>query len=131
MWWLISQIFVSHSRKDVKIRDFFGNIFGTTRVKGIFKEIEGIIKKPDPEEIKKDIQDSNAIFILLGKNVQIFSNCTNRPKDHCKGEPRAFCMENDTIWISQRTFFRINSDWVYSCYIENLPVIFLNNIYYF
>lgn len=64
------QIFVSHSQKDTEIRGFFGTIFATTHVKAFFKEIEGFRSKKYSDEIKKNIQNSNAFFILLGKNGQ-------------------------------------------------------------
>ncbi|KKM20182.1 hypothetical protein LCGC14_1648040 [marine sediment metagenome] len=67
---LIGQIFISHSRKDKEIVNFFGTILGSTRVKGVFKEIEGFKSEEEFQEIQKDIQNSSAIFILLGENVQ-------------------------------------------------------------
>lgn len=67
---LIGQIFISHSRKDKEIVNFFGTLFGSTRVKGVFKEIEGFKSDEEYQEIQNDIQKSSAIFILLGENVQ-------------------------------------------------------------
>ena len=67
---LIGQIFISHSRKDKEIVNFFGTLFGSTRVKGVFKEIEGFRSDEEFQEIQNDIQKSTAIFILLSENVQ-------------------------------------------------------------
>ena len=62
----MGQIFISHSRKDKEIRNNFAILFGTTRVKGIFKEIEGFNSRDASGEIENDIRESAAIFILLG-----------------------------------------------------------------
>lgn len=70
----MTSIFVSHSQKDTKIRDFFGTVFATTKVKAIFKEIEGFSSTSQSSEIKRNIQDSKAVFILLGKYVQKLSH---------------------------------------------------------
>jgi len=67
---IIGQIFISHSRRDEEIVNYFGKLFGSTRVKGVFKEIEGFKSGEQSEEIQNDIQNSTAIFILLGENVQ-------------------------------------------------------------
>ena len=67
---LIGQIFISHSKKDKEIVNFFGKILGSTRVKGVLKEIEGFKSDEEFQEIQNDIQNSSAIFILLGENVQ-------------------------------------------------------------
>ena len=61
---------MSHSQKDTKIREFFGCIFATTHVKAFFKEIEGFDSKKHSDEIRRNIKNSNAVFVLLGKNVQ-------------------------------------------------------------
>lgn len=66
----MSQIFVSHSKRDDSIVNYFGKLFGTTRVKGIFKEIEGFKSRPYWNEVQNDVQQSAAIFILLGPNIQ-------------------------------------------------------------
>ncbi|MEM3564635.1 MAG: hypothetical protein QXR19_15490 [Candidatus Jordarchaeaceae archaeon] len=66
----MSEIFVSHGAKDVKIRRFFSDIFSITNVRGVFKEIEGFRTPQAWIEIQNDIQLSRAIFVLLGPHVQ-------------------------------------------------------------
>lgn len=66
----LTQIFISHSAKDEKIRGFFANIFASSNVRAVFKEIEGFSSNSDSEEIEDDIRNSSAVFILLGENVQ-------------------------------------------------------------
>ena len=91
----MSQIFVSHSQKDTEIRSFFGNIFATTHIKAFFKEIEGFSSKNPSTEISRNIQDSNAVFILLGKNVQKFRH-TNDWVDWESGVAKG---KNKDIWV--------------------------------
>ncbi|MFX1452897.1 MAG: hypothetical protein ACFFCM_18815 [Promethearchaeota archaeon] len=66
----MTSIFISHSKKDAEIRSFFEGIFATTHIKAFFKEIEGFSSKEPSEEIKRNIQNSNAVFVLLGEKVQ-------------------------------------------------------------
>jgi len=67
----MAQIFVSHSKKDKDLRDFFSNAFADTKVRAVFEEFEKILRgKVTSEQIVKDIENSNAVFIILGPNVQ-------------------------------------------------------------
>jgi hypothetical protein len=65
------QIFVSHSQQDKEIVHFFLEAFAGTNVKPHLEELE----KDTPsgvtsEKIKKDIAQSNAVFVLLSVNVE-------------------------------------------------------------
>jgi len=67
----MAQIFISHSGKDKEIIDFFLRSFAGTKVKPHFEEFE----KPVPtgvtaDKIARDIQASNAVFVLLSENVE-------------------------------------------------------------
>jgi len=67
----MAEIFVSHSSKDRLIVDFFSNAFAVTKVRAIFEEFEAIVEsRRGAPEILADIARSNAIFVLLTRNVQ-------------------------------------------------------------
>lgn len=67
----MAQIFISHSQKDKDLRDFFSNAFAGTKVKAIFEEFEKILRgQVTSEHIKKDIENSKAVFVILSQNVQ-------------------------------------------------------------
>lgn len=67
----MAQIFVSHSQRDEDMRHFFLDAFAGTSVKPHFAELE---KTPPAgitaEVITRDIQSSNAVFVLLSDNVE-------------------------------------------------------------
>lgn len=67
----MAQIFISHSKKDKDIIHFFLEAFAGTKVKPHLEELE----KEAPsgitaQKIEKDIQASNAVFVLLSENVE-------------------------------------------------------------
>src|SRR5258708_7298197 len=68
---IMAQIFVSHSQKDNAIVDFFLRAFAGTRVKPLFQELE---KEPvnglTEKEISRNIESSNAVFVLVSEKVQ-------------------------------------------------------------
>lgn len=67
----MAQIFVSHSQKDKELRSFFLEAFAGTMVKPHFEELEN--QPPSgvtAEKIQRDIQASNAVFVLLSENVE-------------------------------------------------------------
>lgn len=67
----MAQIFVSHSGKDKQLVDFFSNAFSLTKVKAILEKFEKILTgKITSQKISTDIERSNAVFVLLSKNVQ-------------------------------------------------------------
>lgn len=67
----MARIFVSHSGKDKDIVNFFSNAFASAQVKGIFEEFEKIlVGNITSSQITQDIENSNAIFVLLSHNVQ-------------------------------------------------------------
>jgi len=64
-------IFVSHSNKDEEIINFFTKIFANSKVQAIYEEFEKILgKEITSEKIQSDINQSNAVFILLSENTQ-------------------------------------------------------------
>lgn len=67
----MAQIFISHSKEDKDLRDFFSNAFAGTKVKVIFEEFEKIFRgEITPKQIAKDIENSKAVFVILSQNVQ-------------------------------------------------------------
>lgn len=67
----MAQIFVSHSGRDRALVSFFSKAFASTKVKAIFEEFEKILKgKITSSKITKDIENSNAVFVILSQNVQ-------------------------------------------------------------
>lgn len=66
----MAQIFVSHSKRDKDLVDFFSNAFAGTKVKAIFEEFETILTgEITPYKVKQDIEYSNAVFVVLSQNV--------------------------------------------------------------
>jgi len=67
----MAQIFVSHSKKDKDLVDFFSNAFAGTKVKAIFEEFEKILTgQITPSKVAQDIENSNALFVILSQNVR-------------------------------------------------------------
>jgi len=90
----MAQIFVSHSQRDEDIRHFFLDAFAGTSVKPHFEELE---KKPPADitanEIERDIQSSNAVFVLLSENVQSLEHTRDWVNWECG------TAKNKDIWI--------------------------------
>ncbi len=67
----MAQVFISHSKIDKDIIHFFLEAFAGTKVKPHLEELE---KDPPSgvtaEKIERDIQASNAVFVLLSENVE-------------------------------------------------------------
>jgi hypothetical protein len=67
----MAQIFVSHSAKDKELKELLSRAFAATSVRGVFEEFDAIIKGPaNARRIAQDVRQSNAVFILLGQNVE-------------------------------------------------------------
>lgn len=67
----MAQIFVSHSAKDAELVGLLSRAFAATKVRGVFEEFDAIRKGPaNASRIIQDIRQSNAIFTLLGRNVE-------------------------------------------------------------
>ncbi len=62
------QIFVSHSQRDKKIRKDVNEIIAIGGLKPICMEFEELPQKKW-EKIKDEINESQTIFLMLGKNV--------------------------------------------------------------
>lgn len=67
----MTQIFISHSKNDEDLRSFFALAFASTQVKAVFEEFEKILSgEVTAAKIKQDIENSHAVFVILGQNVQ-------------------------------------------------------------
>ncbi len=76
----MAQVFISHSQKDKGLAHFFLEAFAGTKVKPHLEELEktspaGVIA----EKIERDIQASNAVFVLLSENVENSRNTRSCP----------------------------------------------------
>lgn len=67
----MSEIYIIYSKMDEDIINFFSRIFNTSKnVKPIFQELERIVKGDiTREKIVMDIDNSNAVFMLLSQNI--------------------------------------------------------------
>jgi hypothetical protein len=74
----MAQIFISHSAKDLSIIEFINRAFASTKVEAKYEEIEAILSgQRTAQQIKADIGKSNAVFILLGENVEKLAHTQN------------------------------------------------------
>ena len=63
-------VFVSHSRRDENIINFFTKVFSRIGIKSIFMELEDLSYKDAGNEIANSIREEcDAVIVLLGKNV--------------------------------------------------------------
>lgn len=90
----MAQIFVSHSQKDKDIIHFFLEAFAGTKVKPHLEELE---KEPPTgvtaDKIDRDIQASNAVFVLLSENVENLKHTRDWVNWECG------VAKNKEIWI--------------------------------
>ncbi len=63
------QIFVSHSQNDTDIVTSFDKVFARTGVKSVCMEFEQL-NSPEWLEIRNEISQSEAVFLLLGPNIR-------------------------------------------------------------
>jgi hypothetical protein len=104
----MAQIFVSHSGKDEALKNFFMTAFATSNVKAIYEEIERLItgQNINSSKIDNDIRASNAVFVVLGENVEKLA--------HTRGwvnwESGVACgaAKNKDIWVFENIHY-INS----------------------
>jgi ribosomal protein S27E len=67
----MAQIFISHSKKDKEVIDFLSKAFDDTKVKPHLEELEKELPTGvTAAKIERDIQASNAVFVLLTETVE-------------------------------------------------------------
>ncbi len=90
----MAKIFVSHSQRDKDIIHFFLEAFAGTTVKPHLEELEKDLPTGvTAEQIERDIQSSNAVFVLLSENVQTLEHTRDWITWEC-GTAR-----NKDIWV--------------------------------
>ena len=95
-------IFISHSRRDNDVLSMFTNIFSTTSVKAHLVEYENITS-PASIDIEKKIEESEALFIILGPNILNYDQtkiCVSWESAiaHTKGKP---------VWVFEQFDYQI------------------------
>jgi hypothetical protein len=119
----MAQIFISRSGRDKNLVDFFSNILAGTKVKGIFEEFEKILAcKITSAQVASDIENSNAVFVILSQNVQ------NIPHTRDWVVWEAGVAKNKDIWIFEplRQFGSIS---VITPYLKHYIIFEINNPY--
>lgn len=92
----MAQIFVSHSAKDTKAQDFLFKAFATTKVTAKYEEIEAMVTgKRTSQQIKLDIQFSNAVFVVLGPHVEQIPHT----RDWVGSESGTASGANKDVWV--------------------------------
>src|ERR1700682_4143498 len=92
----MAQIFVSHSAKHTKALDFLNKAFATTKVTAKYEEIEAIVTgKRTSQQIKADIQFSNAFFVVLGPHVEQIPHT----RDWVGSESGQASGANKDVWV--------------------------------
>jgi len=90
----MAQIFISHSKKDKEIIDFFLESFAGTKVKPHLEELEKDVPSGiTANQIGKDILASNALFVLLSVNVESLKHARDWVNWECG------TAVNKDIWI--------------------------------
>lgn len=93
----MAQIFISHSRKDAALVNFFLRACNPAGIKPIFEELEAIMDGPaTADRIHQHIGQSNAVFILLSPNV----NNIPHTRDWVCHESGAAATKD--IWVFER-----------------------------
>ena len=93
----MAQIFISHSRKDGELVNFFLRACNPVGIKPILEELEAIVDGPaTAERIHLHIGQSNAVFILLSPNV----NNIQHTRDWVLHESGAASTKD--IWVFER-----------------------------
>lgn len=92
------QIFVSHSQHDEDMRVSFDTAFARTGVISKCMEFENM-EPPQWEKISKEIQNSEATFLLLGPNVKRSEHTQN----WIAFEVGLSCAFNKRVWVFEQT----------------------------
>ena len=93
----MAQIFISHSRRDVALRQWFDEVFAGVAVRAVRFEFEFEAQAEDPiPSIVQLVQQSVALFVLLGSNVFSRTRHTSNWISAETGLAKAF---NVPIWV--------------------------------
>jgi len=94
----MGKIFLSHSQADEEIRDYFLKIFGIEGVQAISVEFENF-PPPPWQFIKRQMFESDALFLLLGPNVIDRGIYT---QNWISFEVGLACQLNKEIWVFEQ-----------------------------
>lgn len=98
----MAQIFVSHSSKDKELVGLLSRAFAATEVKGVFEEFEAILKGPaNAQRIAQDVRESNAVFVLLGKNVEELKHTRDWVGWESGVSAAAALQTNKDVWVME------------------------------
>jgi hypothetical protein len=98
----VAQILVSHSSKDKELVALLSRAFAATRVKGVFEEFEAILKGPaNAQRIAQDVRESNAVFVLLGKNVEDLKHTRDWVGYESGVSAAAAFQANKDVWVME------------------------------
>jgi len=94
---IMAQIFISHSRHDLKLRQWFDEVFAGVAVRAVRFEFEfdAQAKNPIPSIVQM-VQQSTALFVLLGANIFSATRHTSNWIAAETGVAKAF---NIPIWV--------------------------------
>ena len=99
----LPQIFVSHSRYDLDIRNSFEKIFAGTGVKPVWYEFEQK-SSPDWNEIRNSIHDSEAVFLLLGPKIMK----SEYTKSWIAFEVGLSCAFGKHVWVFEQMYSHVD-----------------------
>jgi hypothetical protein len=92
----MAQIFISHSAKDIPLKNFMNQAFASTKVEAKYEEIEAIMDgRRTAPQIAVDIARSNAVFALLEENVEQFRHT----QQWITWESGVGAQSNKEIWV--------------------------------
>jgi hypothetical protein len=98
----VAQIFVSHSSKDMELVALLSRAFAATKVKGVFEEFDALLKGPaNAQRIAQDVRESNAVFVLLGKNVEELKHTRDWVGYESGVSAAAAFQSNKDIWVME------------------------------
>ena len=93
----IFQIFVSHSQYDKDIIANFDRVFARTGVASVCMEFEDM-QSPQWQEIKNKVRSSEAVFLLLGPNV----NRSIHTQNWIAFEVGLACAYGKRVWVFEQ-----------------------------
>lgn len=92
----MAQIFISHSSRDRELVSLFERAASTTNVRLVLEELESLKWGPaNQTRIANNISQSNAVFVLLGANV----NDLPHTRDWVAWEAGQASAKNKDIWV--------------------------------
>jgi hypothetical protein len=116
----MSQIFISHSKRDRPLVDLFARAFGSTSVKAVFVEYESLMngQSVKTQHIQNAIQNSAAVFVLLSANV----NDLPHTRDWVNWETGVAAHAGKDIWLFETASDQGKIDVVIPWFSHYIPI---------